>query len=95
MPKGIGIGGLNMRLPSVRRETGQIGKNDNPDPTLPKISGAAAIGAKTPKSPVSSAKITNLDHLSGMHTGLQRRMAGPNSRLSAPKRPYVRRGKVS
>jgi hypothetical protein len=78
MPKGIGIGGLNMRLPSVRRETGQIGRNDNPTPSSP-----------------AAAKITNLDHLSGMHTGLQRRMAGPNSRLSAPKRPYVRRGKVS
>jgi hypothetical protein len=78
MPKGIGIGGLNMRLPSVRRETGRIGKDDNPAPTTS-----------------AAPKITNLDHLSGMHTGLQRRMAGPNSRLSAPKRPYVRRGKVS
>ena len=58
-------------------------------------------GLNTPMTP---KRITNLDHLGGSYTGLQRRMSGPNSRLSAPiakmptgriKRPYAKRSTLA
>ncbi len=58
------------------------------------------MGMNTPMTP---KRITNLDHLTGF-SGMQRRMSGPNSRLSPPmtklptgriKRPYAKRASLA
>lgn len=47
----------------------------------------AGFGQTNP-SPKQPRRITNTDHVSGMVSGLQRRMSQKNSRLSAPRKMY-------
>jgi hypothetical protein len=64
------------------------------------VSTVRAPGDKMKKPAAPTKRIAQVDHLGGMLSGFKRRMSGPNSRLGppksgSPKRPYVRKGKVS
>ncbi len=67
-------------LPSVSKVTGVHKINSDPNGMTP---------ASAPK------RITSIEHLGNMLSGLKNRMSQKYSRLGPPKQPHVRKGKVS
>lgn len=62
-------------------------------PSVSKVTGVHKIGS-TGKSPTLPKRITSVDHLGNMLSGLKNRMSQKYSRLGPPKRASQQKGKV-